>query len=61
MERIQENIEYTLDEISLALDIPKETCRQVLLKALQKLKSRKNKPKLEEIYTELIALERNEK
>ena len=61
MERIQENIEYTLDEISLALDIPKETFRQVLLKALQKLKSRENKPKLEEIYTELIALERNER
>jgi DNA-directed RNA polymerase sigma subunit (sigma70/sigma32) len=58
MNRLQEDIEFTLDEISLALNIPKETCRQVLLKALQKLKSRENKPKLEEIYTELIALEK---
>lgn len=47
--------EFTLEEISLALQIPKETCRQILLMALRKLASAKNKHKLEDI-AELIAM-----
>lgn len=57
MNTIKDDIEFTLDEISLTLNIPKETCRQVLLKALKKLKNNKSKHKLEEIYSELIACE----
>ena len=57
MNTIKDDIEFTLDEISQTLNIPKETCRQVLLKALKKLKSNKSKHKLEEIYAELIACE----
>lgn len=51
----KDNIEFTLEEISLALQIPKETCRQVLLMALRKLSSPKNQKKLEEI-AELVAM-----
>lgn len=50
-----DNFEFTLEEISCELHIPKETCRQVLLMALRKLASRKNKQKLEEI-AELITM-----
>ena len=57
MNTIKDDIEFTLDEISQTLNIPKETCRQVLLKALKKLKNNKSKHKLEEIYSELIAYE----
>lgn len=56
---IKKDIEFTLEEIAQTLNIPKETCRQVLLKALKKLKNSKNKPKLEEIYAELTSLERD--
>jgi DNA-directed RNA polymerase sigma subunit (sigma70/sigma32) len=52
---IQSDVEFTLEEISLALQIPKETCRQVLLMALRKLSSPKNQKKLEEI-AELVAM-----
>lgn len=54
---IKDDIEFTLEEISQALNIPKETCRQVLLKALKKLKNHKNKHKLEEIYDEITSHE----
>jgi len=54
---IKDDIEFTLEEISQTLNIPKETCRQVLLKALKKLKNHKNKHKLEEIYAEITSLE----
>lgn len=57
MNTIKDDIEFTLDEISQTLNIPKETCRQVLLKALKKLKNNKSKHKLEEIYSELTACE----
>ncbi|KIM03586.1 MAG: hypothetical protein KU29_11515 [Sulfurovum sp. FS06-10] len=56
---IKDDIEFTLEEISETLKIPKETCRQVLLKALKKLKNHKNKHKLEEIYAEITSLERD--
>ena len=56
---IKDDIEFTLEEISETLKIPKETCRQVLLKALKKLKNHKNKHKLEEIYSEITSLERD--
>lgn len=56
---IKDDIEFTLGEISETLKIPKETCRQVLLKALKKLKNHKNKHKLEEIYSEITSLERD--
>jgi DNA-directed RNA polymerase sigma subunit (sigma70/sigma32) len=49
------DVEFTLEEISLALKIPKETCRQVLLMALRKLASPKNQKKLEEI-AELVSM-----
>jgi DNA-directed RNA polymerase sigma subunit (sigma70/sigma32) len=51
----KDDIEFTLEEISLALKIPKETCRQILLMALRKLSSPKNQKKLEEI-AELVAM-----
>ncbi len=54
---IKDDIEFTLEEISQTLNIPKETCRQVLLKALKKLKNHKNKHKLEEIYAEITSRE----
>jgi DNA-directed RNA polymerase sigma subunit (sigma70/sigma32) len=38
----KDDIEFTLEEISFALQIPKETCRQILLMALRKLSSPKN-------------------
>jgi len=40
--------EYTLKEISEKLSIPQETCRQVLLVALRKLKSKKHIDQLQE-------------
>lgn len=49
MEQTADDVEYTFEEISKALNIPKETCRQVFLMALRKLASSKNKEKLEEI------------
>lgn len=49
------DFEFTLEEISLALHIPKETCRQILLMALRKLASAKNKQKFQEI-AEIIAM-----
>ena len=54
---IKDDIEFTLEEISQTLNIPKETCRQVLLKALKKLKNHKNKHKLKEIYAEITSRE----
>lgn len=51
----QSDVEFTLEEISQVLNIPKETCRQVLLMALRKLSSSKNKEKLAEI-AELLAM-----
>jgi DNA-directed RNA polymerase sigma subunit (sigma70/sigma32) len=51
----KDDIEFTLEEISFALQIPKETCRQILLMALRKLSSPKNQKKLEEI-AELVAM-----
>ncbi|ADR34376.1 hypothetical protein Sulku_1715 [Sulfuricurvum kujiense DSM 16994] len=51
----QNDVEFTLEEISLVLEIPKETCRQVLLMALRKLSTPKNQTKLEEI-AELVAM-----
>lgn len=58
MNSIKDDIEFTLDEISQTLNIPKETCRQILLKALKKLKHNKSKHKLEEIYLELVKMEK---
>lgn len=43
---INETFEYTIQEISQELNLPKETCRQVLLMALKKLKNPKNKEQL---------------
>jgi DNA-directed RNA polymerase sigma subunit (sigma70/sigma32) len=54
----KDDIEFTLEEISLALQIPKETCRQVLLMALRKLSSPKNQKKLEEIAELIVMIER---
>ena len=51
------DVEFTLEEISQALNIPKETCRQVLLMALRKLSSSKNRVKLEEIAELLMMIE----
>lgn len=51
------DVEFTLEEISQALNIPKETCRQVLLMALRKLSSSKNREKLEEISELLMMIE----
>ncbi len=51
------DVEFTLEEISQALNIPKETCRQVLLMALRKLSSSKNREKLEEIAELLMMIE----
>jgi DNA-directed RNA polymerase sigma subunit (sigma70/sigma32) len=51
------DVEFTLEEISQALNIPKETCRQVLLMALRKLSSSKNREKLEEIAALLTMIE----
>jgi DNA-directed RNA polymerase sigma subunit (sigma70/sigma32) len=52
------DVEFTLEEISQVLNIPKETCRQVLLMALRKLSSSKNREKLEEIAELLTMIER---
>lgn len=51
----KDDFEFSLEEISQTLQIPKETCRQVLLMALRKLSSPKNQKKLSEI-AELIAM-----
>jgi DNA-directed RNA polymerase sigma subunit (sigma70/sigma32) len=51
------DVEFTLEEISQALNIPKETCRQVLLMALRKLSSSKNREKLQEIAALLTMIE----
>ncbi|MDP3301481.1 MAG: sigma factor-like helix-turn-helix DNA-binding protein [Sulfuricurvum sp.] len=51
------DVEFTLEEISEVLNIPKETCRQVLLMALRKLSSSKNREKLEEIAELLMMIE----
>lgn len=53
------DVEFTLEEISQALNIPKETCRQVLLMALRKLSSSKNREKLEELAALLTMIEEN--
>ncbi len=55
----KDDIEFTLEEISLVLQIPKETCRQVLLMALRKLSSPKNQKKLEEIAELVTMFERD--
>lgn len=57
MESAIYDVEFTLEEISQALNIPKETCRQVLLMALRKLSSSKNREKLEEIAELLMMIE----
>lgn len=44
-----DDYEYTILEISEELGIPKETCRQVLLVAIRKLKTKKMKLKLKDI------------
>lgn len=51
------DVEFTLEEISEVLNIPKETCRQVLLMALRKLSSSKNREKLEDIAELLMMME----
>lgn len=51
----RDDIEFSLEEISVALSIPKETCRQILLMALRKLSSSKNKQKFQDI-AEIIAM-----
>ena len=51
------DVEFTLEEISQALKIPKETCRQVLFMALRKLSSSKNREKLEQIAELLMIIE----
>lgn len=53
----EEEIEFTLDEIAKELQLPKETCRQVLLRALRKIKATKNRDKMIQIYEEFLSLE----
>ncbi|MDD3595883.1 hypothetical protein [Sulfuricurvum sp.] len=54
----KDDFEFSLEEISMTLQIPKETCRQVLLMALRKLSSPKNQKKLSEIADLISMVER---
>jgi len=49
MVKIENNFEYTINEISKSLNISKEKCRQILLVSLKKLKNPKFKNKFNDI------------